>query len=88
MNNSVKIYISYYKFSVFFNVVIIKFLYVGKVNFYNEIGCSGDDIGDNIFFKNLFYCELIVYYWVWKNEELVDYVGFMYYCCYFNFFEK
>ncbi|HCK0351048.1 TPA: DUF4422 domain-containing protein, partial [Klebsiella pneumoniae] len=63
-------------------------LHVGKANSYNEIGCPGDDTGDNISFKNPFYCELTAHYWVWKNEELADYVGFMHYRRHLNFSEK
>ncbi len=58
MNNSVKIYTSHHKPSAFLNAAIIKPLHVGKANSYNEIGCPGDDTGDNISFKNPFYCEL------------------------------
>ncbi|MFT3098989.1 DUF4422 domain-containing protein, partial [Klebsiella pneumoniae] len=70
MNNSVKIYTSHHKPSAFLNAAIIKPLHVGKANSCNEIGCPGDDSGDNISFKNPFYCELTAHYWVWKNEEL------------------
>ncbi|HBS4533764.1 TPA: DUF4422 domain-containing protein, partial [Klebsiella pneumoniae] len=56
MNNSVKIYTSHHKPSAFLNAAIIKPLHVGKANSYNEIGCPGDDTGDNISFKNPFYC--------------------------------
>ncbi|WP_343120044.1 DUF4422 domain-containing protein, partial [Klebsiella pneumoniae] len=51
MNNSVKIYTSHHKPSAFLNAAIIKPLHVGKANSYNEIGCPGDDTGDNISFK-------------------------------------
>ncbi|HBT0026865.1 TPA: DUF4422 domain-containing protein [Klebsiella pneumoniae] len=88
MNNSVKIYTSHHKPSAFLNAAIIKPLHVGKANSCNEIGCPGDDTGDNISFKNPFYCELTAHYWVWKNEELADYVGFMHYRRHLNFSEK
>lgn len=88
MNNSVKIYTSHHKPSAFLNAAIIKPLHVGKANSCNEIGCPGDDSGDNISFKNPFYCELTAHYWVWKNEELADYVGFMHYRRHLNFSEK
>ena len=53
MNNSVKIYTSHHKPSAFLNAAIIKPLHVGKANSCNEIGCPGDDTGDNISFKSL-----------------------------------
>lgn len=69
MNNSVKIYTSHHKPSAFLNAAIIKPLHVGKANSCNEIGCPGDDSGDNISFKNPFYCELTAHYWVWKTKS-------------------
>lgn len=71
--NSIKIYTCHHKPSAFLNASIIKPLHVGKANSYNDIGCIGDDTGDNISFKNPFYCELTAHYWVWKNESLSDY---------------
>lgn len=83
--NSIKIYTCHHKPSAFLNASIIKPLHVGKTNSYNDIGCIGDDTGDNISFKNPFYCELTAHYWVWKNESLSDYVGFMHYRRHLNF---
>lgn len=83
--NSIKIYTCHHKPSAFLNASIIKPLHVGKANSYNDIGCIGDDTGDNISFKNPFYCELTAHYWVWKNESLSDYVGFMHYRRHLNF---
>jgi hypothetical protein len=52
--NSIKIYTCHHKPSAFLNASIIKPLHVGKANTYNDIGCEGDDSGDNISFKNPF----------------------------------
>ncbi len=75
MNNSVKIYTSHHKPSAFLNAAIIKPLHVGKANSYNEIGCPGDDTGDNISFKNPFYCERNCALLGLEKRELADYVG-------------
>ncbi|MBA7934699.1 DUF4422 domain-containing protein [Klebsiella sp. RHBSTW-00215] len=86
--NSIKIYTCHHKPSAFLNASIIKPLHVGKANSYNDIGCVGDDTGESISFKNPFYCELTAHYWVWKNESLPDYVGFMHYRRHLNFSEQ
>lgn len=44
----------------------------------------GDDTGDNISDKNPLYCELTAQYWVWKNIDDLEYVGF---CHYRRFFK-
>lgn len=43
-----------------------------------------DNTGDNISGKNQVYCELTGQYWVWKNAEKSDYVGFEHYRRHFN----
>lgn len=47
-----------------------------------------DDNGDNISHMNKFYSELSGYYWVWKNYQTKDWVGFCHYRRYFNFFDN
>lgn len=64
---------------------VIKPIHVGKANSLDEICCAGDDSGDSISLKNPFYCELTAHYWVWKNTDISDYVGFMHYRRHFNF---
>ncbi|MFJ3001707.1 DUF4422 domain-containing protein [Serratia liquefaciens] len=85
--NSIKIYTCHHKPSAFLDSTLIQPIHVGKANNLNEIGCPGDDSGDNISFKNPFYCELTAHYWVWKNAQPADYVGFMHYRRHFNFSE-
>lgn len=84
MNKTI-IYTCHHKASTFLSSEIIKPIHVGKANSFNEIGCAGDDTGDNISFKNPFYCELTAHYWVWKNTEISDHVGFMHYRRHLNF---
>ncbi|MCT6588740.1 DUF4422 domain-containing protein [Pantoea dispersa] len=85
INKKVSIYTSHHKPSAFLSSDIIKPIHVGKANSHNDICCDGDDSGDNISYKNPFYCELTAQYWVWKNEVLTDYVGFMHYRRHLNF---
>lgn len=82
---NLSIYTCHHKASAFLNCEIIKPIHVGKSLSLNDICCSGDNTGDNISYKNPFYCELTAHYWVWKNTNLPDYVGFMHYRRHFNF---
>lgn len=62
---------------------------------YKLISCGGkpidgaimDNTGDNISKLNGFYCELTGIYWVWKNWDVKDYVGFCHYRRYFEFMD-
>ncbi|MBU9808387.1 DUF4422 domain-containing protein, partial [Rahnella sp. SL6] len=82
---TVSIYTCHHKPSAFLDSSVIKPIHVGKANSLNVICCDGDDTGDNISYKNPFYCELTAHYWVWKNAIPTDYVGFMHYRRHFNF---
>ena len=48
-----------------------------------ELGCQGDNTGDNISILNPYYCELTGLYWAWKNLEC-DYLGLVHYRRYFT----
>ncbi|MFB5172174.1 DUF4422 domain-containing protein [Erwinia amylovora] len=82
---NISIYTSHHKPSAFLSSPVIKPIHVGKANSLDEICCAGDDSGDSISLKNPFYCELTAHYWVWKNTDISDYVGFMHYRRHFNF---
>jgi len=84
----VTLYTSHHKPSAFLSSDIIIPIHVGKANSYNVICCDGDDSGNNISFKNPFYCELTAQYWVWKNDNSSDFVGFMHYRRHLNFSSK
>ncbi len=59
-----------------------KGVYVGSGRLDNMLS-DGD--GENIKEKNPYYCELTALYYVWKNEELSDYVGLVHYRRFFDF---
>ena len=84
---NISLYTCHHKPSAFLSSPIIKPVHVGKKLSMGEICCPGDDTGDNISYKNPFYCELTAHYWVWKNTQLGDYIGFMHYRRHFNFSE-
>ena len=56
-------------------------LFVGAIG-KNDIHYQRDDEGENISYKNPFYCELTGLYWAWKNME-DDYIGLVHYRRYF-----
>lgn len=56
-------------------------LHVGKEG-KPDLGYTGDNTGDNISYKNPYYCELTGLYWMWKNVS-ADYVGLVHYRRYF-----
>lgn len=52
-----------------------------------SLGYEKDNIGDNISFKNAFYCELTGLYWAWKNLN-ADYIGLSHYRRHFTCSKK
>ncbi len=57
-------------------------LHVGKKG-KESFGLPGDDTGDNISEKNIYYSELTGLYWAWKNLKC-DYLGLCHYRRYFG----
>ena len=55
----------------------------GKKSLYYE----KDNMGDNISFKNPFFCELTGLYWAWKNLN-ADYIGLSHYRRHFTCSKK
>ena len=49
----------------------------------STIGFQGDNTGENISFKNPYYCELTGIYWAWKNLE-AEVIGLVHYRRYFG----
>jgi hypothetical protein len=60
-------------------------IHVGRALTSEDLGCVGDDTGDNISHKNPSYCELTGMYWAWKNLKNIDFVGLCHYRRYFDF---
>ena len=58
---------------------------VGKIKTHLNLPYISDETGDSIAHKNLNYCELTAWYWLWKNEDLPAYVGL---CHYRRFFVR
>ena len=58
---------------------------VGAALAKRDLGMVRDDSGDTISERNARYCEMTGTYWVWKNVELPDYVGFHHYRRFFDF---
>lgn len=54
-----------------------------------DLGLLRDDTGDHVSFKNKYYGELTVWYWVWKNylpeHPDLQYIGFCHYRRFLNF---
>ena len=51
-----------------------------------DLGYTKDNTGNNISFKNDYFCELTGLYWAWKNLE-GDYIGLVHYRRYFTYKE-
>jgi len=60
---------------------------VGREGKEEDLGYNSDNVGDNISFKNPYYCELTGIYWAWKNLD-ADYIGLSHYRRHFTFSKR
>lgn len=67
---------------------VYKTLSVGNNNELYGDDTIRDDTGDSISNMNGFFSELTGMYWVWKNYNVKDYVGFCHYRRYFKFLDN
>ena len=65
-----------------------KIVTVKDFNYEGKLESFKDNVGDNISDMNSFFNELTVFYWVWKNYPMKEYVGMCSYRRYFNFFDN
>jgi len=64
-----------------------KILSVGKNNELYGDNIIRDDVGITCCDLNNFYSELSGYYWIWKNYNIKDYIGFCHYRRFFDFMD-
>lgn len=58
---------------------------LGKETNSVDLGITSDNTGDNISYKNPFFCELTGIYWAWKNLKDTEVIGLCHYRRYFDF---
>jgi hypothetical protein len=81
---NIKIFACYHRESPLVRSDVIIPIHCGKAGASVRLGIDGDDTGDNISFKNTYFCELTATYWIWKNAT-ADAVGLFHYRRFFNF---
>lgn len=64
-----------------------KILSVGKNNELYGDNIIRDDVGITCYDLSNFYSELSGYYWIWKNYNIKDYIGFCHYRRFFDFMD-
>lgn len=89
IKDNLDIFICAYKnFDKPVNNEVYKTLSVGNNNELYEEKIIRDDTDDNISNMNGFFSELSGMYWIWKNYDIKDYVGFCHYRRYFDFLDN
>ena len=81
---NIKILVAHHKPGLIISNDVYLPIHVGKSLSKENLGISGDNVGDNISERNSVYCEMTGAYWGWKNLE-ADYVGLCHYRRYFTF---
>lgn len=74
----IKIAVAYHKESYIMDSPYLIPIHAGRTLSAKELNMQGDDQGDSISWKNPWYCEMTVLYWLWKNTT-ADYKGLMHY---------
>lgn len=74
----IKIAAAYHKQSTIICAPYIIPIQVGKALTATSLNIQKDDEGDNISYKNPWYCELTALYWLWRNTK-ADYKGLIHY---------
>ncbi|KAA9371155.1 DUF4422 domain-containing protein [Ochrobactrum quorumnocens] len=82
----IKIYLSYFADARKVSNSILTPIQVGRSPSLVNLDMIGDDTGDNISDRNSAYCELTGIYWAWKNDTKADYLGFMHYRRFLDFY--
>ena len=65
-----------------------RILSVGGSTLLNGENILKDDVNINCMNVSHFYSELSGYYWIWKNYQVKEYIGFCHYRRYFDFFDN
>lgn len=85
VSNKIKIFVASHKPTEIYSDDLYKPIHVGRAisTCTDQMDMIGDDTGDNISEKNPYYSELTAQYWVWKNYNDSEYIGFCHYRRYF-----
>lgn len=84
----IKIYVSYFNESHIVRNKVLTPIQAGRALANKAFDMIGDDEGENISEKNHFYCELTSQYWAWKNDTESEYLGFMHYRRFLDFYSE
>lgn len=84
----ISLYINYFNPAYMVKSGVMKPIQTGCALSKHDLPTLKDNVGDNISGKNASYCELTGQYWVWKNDKDSDYVGFVHYRRFFDFFPE
>lgn len=86
MNNiTTKILVCCHKKDIMANEYPYMPIQLGKDLTEIDLNIESDNTGDNISYKNPYYCELTGLYWAWKNLKNTDIIGLCHYRRYFDF---
>lgn len=84
----VSIYVNYFNKAHIETSECMVPIQVGKAISKVDLDMLGDNTGEHISEKNPSFCELTGHYWAWKNDHLSDYIGFMHYRRFLDFYPE